>query len=311
MEREAGRMSAASALPSAVEALATTSGELRVLSLDAERELSSELGISRRDVQLTALEMGILPARYLRSFGTVGLDGQRRLLLARVAVFGAGGLGGYVVEGLARMGVGRIHVVDGDVFQEHNLNRQLLCTEDEIGRHKAMVAAERAARVNGAVEVVPHACFLDEAGSDDLLVDADVAVDALDSVPTRLLLQDACARRGIPMVHGAIAGYFAQVTTVLPGDLGLLRFYRRDAPPHGVETKLGNPAATPMLCAALEVHEAVKCLLGVGTLLRDRLLVVDAIEGAADVVEFYRDPTQDSRSGSFGARPTGARASNT
>jgi molybdopterin-synthase adenylyltransferase len=291
MQGGISRMSATPSLPRAVESRATISGELRVLSLYAERELASELVVSRRDVQLTALERGILPARYLRSFGTVGLDGQRRLLLSRVAVFGAGGLGGYVVEGLARMGVGRIHVVDGDVFQEHNLNRQLLCTEDEIDRPKAEVAAERVARVNGAVEVVPHACFLDEGNADDLLADADVAVDALDSVPARLLLQDAASRRGIPFVHGAIAGYFAQVTTVLPGDIGLHRFYRKDAPPHGVETKLGNPAATPMLCAALEVHEVVKCLLGVGTLLRDRLLVVDAIEGAADVVEFRRDPT--------------------
>ncbi len=278
-------------LPSAVEARATVSGDLRVLSLDGERELASSRGVSRRDVQLAALERGILPARYARSLGTVGLDGQRRLLLSRVAVFGAGGLGGYVVEGLARMGVGRIHVVDGDVFQEHNLNRQLLCTEDEIGRPKAAAAAERVARVNGAVEVVAHRRYLEEGNADDLLADADVAVDALDSVPVRLLLQKAAARRGIPLVHGAIAGYLAQVTTVLPGDVGLHRFYRADAPAHGVETKLGNPAATPMFCAALEVHEVVKCLLGVGTLLRDRLLVIDAGEGAADVVELGGAPS--------------------
>jgi len=284
-------MSVTPSLARSVEARAESSGEQRVLSLGSERELATAFQVSRRDVQLTALEVGVLPARYLRSFGTVGLDGQRKLLLARVAVFGAGGLGGYVVEGLARMGVGCIHVVDGDVFQEHNLNRQLLCTEDDIGRQKAEVAAERAARVNGAVEVMPHTRFLNETNADELLADADVAVDALDSVPTRLLLQEAAARRDIPMVHGAIAGYFAQVMTVLPGDLGLLRFYRKDAPPRGIETKLGNPAATPMLCAALEVHETVKCLLGAGALLRDRMLIVDAIDGAAEVVEFRRDPT--------------------
>jgi len=287
-------MDSTSSTPSlarAVEARAEVSGELRVLSLGAEREVALAHGISRRAVQVAALDLGILPSRYLRNLGTVGLGGQRRLLLARVVVVGAGGLGGYVVEGLARMGIGRIHVVDGDVFQDHNLNRQLLCTEEDIGRSKAEVARERVARVNGAVEVVPHVCFLEDGNADDLLFDADVAVDALDSVPTRLLLQEAAARRGIPLVHGAIAGYFAQVTTVLPGDLGLLRLYRRDAPPRGVETKLGNPAATPMLCAGLEVHEAVKCLLGAGTLLRDRLLVVDAVEGAAEVVEFSREPS--------------------
>jgi molybdopterin-synthase adenylyltransferase len=273
-------------LDRAVEAASDPSGELWVLSLAAEKGLAARFGASRRDVELAALSFGVLPARYLRSFGTVGLEGQRRLLESQVAVFGAGGLGGYVVEGFARMGVGRISVVDGDVFQEHNLNRQLLCTEEVIGRGKAEVACARVAVVNGAVQAVARACFLDQSNADELLGESDVAVDALDSVPSRLTLQEAAARRGIPLVHGAIAGFFAQVMTVLPGDLGMFRFYRKDAPARGIETRLGNPAATPMLCAALEVHEVVKVLLGLGTPLRDRLLVVDAAEGYAEVVDF-------------------------
>jgi molybdopterin-synthase adenylyltransferase len=285
-------MGLASSLSGAIERRATTSGDLRVLSLEAELQLSGEHGVARRELELAALELGILPTRYLRSYGTVGLEGQRKLLLSRVAVVGAGGLGGYVVEGLARMGVGRIHVVDGDVFQDHNLNRQLLCSEADVGRSKAEAAVARVDRVNGAVEVVPHLCFLDAGNADDLLADAEIAVDALDSVPARLLLQESAARRGIPFIHGAIAGYYVQVTTVLPGDLGLFRFYRKDSPPRGVEATLGNPAATPMLCAALQVHETVKSLLGVGTLIRNRLLVVDAIEGSAEVVEFLHDPKQ-------------------
>ena len=108
-----------------------------------------------------------------------------------------------------------------------------------------------------------------------------MVVDALDSIPSRLLLQEAADRRGVPLVHGAIAGYFAQVMTVFPGDLGLFRFYRK-APRQrtGIETRLGNPAATPMLCAALQVHEVVKCLLGTGVPLRDRMLVLDAGRGS-------------------------------
>lgn len=267
-----------------IRAMAELAGEQRVLTLPATRQLAAEFGIPRREVELAALGERVLPARYLRSFGTLGWEGQRKLLESRAVVVGAGGLGGYVVEGLARMGVGRIHVVDGDGFQEHNLNRQLLCSEDDLGRSKAEAARDRARRVNGAVEVIAHACFLDESNADQLLADADVAVDALDSIPSRLLLQEAAARRGIPMVHGAIAGFYAQVMTIFPGDRGLFRFYRKEgAPVRGVEVQLGNPAATPMLCAAIQVHEAVKCLLGVGTPLRDRLLAIDARDGYAEV----------------------------
>ncbi len=267
-----------------IRAAAVPAGELLALPLAASRRLAAEHRLSRRAVELAALEARVLPARYLRSFGTVGWEGQARLLRSSVVVVGAGGLGGYIVEGLARMGVGRIHVIDGDVFQEHNLNRQLLCGEGDLGRPKAEVARERASRVNGAVEVVPHVAFIDGANADDLLADAEVAVDALDSIPTRLLLQEAAARRGIPLVHGAIAGFFAQVMTIFPGDLGLFRFYRKEgSPTHGVEVELGNPAATPMLCAALQVHETIKLLLGVGTPLRDRLLSIDARDGDAEV----------------------------
>lgn len=271
-------------LTDAICSLAEPAGGLMVLSLAASRRLAAGYRVPPLRVELAAVDARVLPARYLRSFGTVGWEGQRRLLESRVVVLGAGGLGGYVVEGLARMGVGRIHVVDGDRFQEHNLNRQLLCGEDDLGRPKAEAARDRARRVNGAVEVIPHARFLEEGNADELLADAEVAVDALDNIPTRLLLQEAATRRGIPLVHGAIAGFYAQVMTIYPGDRGLFRFFPREGgPTHGVEVELGNPAATPMLCAALQVHETVKVLLGLGTPLRNRLLSVDARDGYADV----------------------------
>lgn len=269
-----------------IRARATTAGERLVLSLADEIALSRQLGLSRRDVQIAAVKSQVLPLRYQRSFGTLGWAGQARLLESRALVVGAGGLGGYLVEGLARMGVGRIAVVDGDTFAEHNLNRQLYSTEENLGRSKALVAAERGRLVNGAVEIVPHDLFLDELNADALVADADVVLDGLDSIPSRLLLQEAAARGEVPLVHGAIAGFYSQVMTILPGDPGLFRFYRREgAPSRGIELELGNPAPTPMLCAALQVAEAIKLLAGIGTLLRDRLLTIDAHDGYADVQE--------------------------
>ncbi|MGB9826199.1 MAG: ThiF family adenylyltransferase, partial [Desulfofundulus sp.] len=129
------------------------SQEYNILPQAAEMELAKELNMPRREIQITALESGIVPGRYLRNMGTVGVAGQLRLLSSTVAVVGCGGLGGLVVELLARMGVGRLVLVDGDVFDDNNLNRQVLCTEADLGKPKVMAAYERALAVNAAVEV--------------------------------------------------------------------------------------------------------------------------------------------------------------
>jgi molybdopterin/thiamine biosynthesis adenylyltransferase len=202
------------------------------------------------------------------------------LLAATVAIIGAGGLGGWVIEGLARMGVGHLVVVDGDTFEESNLNRQALCSEGWLGRPKTEAACARVAEVNAAVEVTAHAVCADEDNLPDLLRGADVVVDALDRLPLRLTLQRVAQRLGIPMVHGAIGGYVGQVMTILPEDPGLRALYPGDkVPEQGLEVELGNPAATPMMVAAWQVQEVIKLLIGKGELLRNRLLLMDAEQG--------------------------------
>ncbi len=127
-----------------------------------------------------------------------------------------------------------------------NLNRQLGCTEATLGRAKAETLALRMAQVNGAVEVVAHVAWLDEASAPGLLAAADLVVDALDNLPARMTLQAAAAQLGIPMVHGAIGGYSGQVMPIFPGDAGLTALYGAGPwPEHGVETSLGNPAPPP------------------------------------------------------------------
>lgn len=272
-----------------LEAKAEVEGELRVIPLPMLRELEQEFGLSRRMAELAALEAGVLPRRYLRSCGTVELAGQIKLLRSTVAVVGLGGLGGNVVEGLARMGVGRIIVVDGDTFADHNLNRQLLSSETALAQSKAEAARERVASINEAVEVEAHAVYLTQENLEKLLGGADVIVDALDRMPTRLMLQDGAQRLGIPLIHGAIAGYMGQVTTILPGDAGLRALYGDAEPPaQGVEAELGCPAATPMMVAAWQVQEVIKLLLDQGELLRGRMLFIDAEAGTVDVLKLGR-----------------------
>jgi molybdopterin-synthase adenylyltransferase len=260
--------------------------ETRILPLPVVRDLARRWGTSAREVEIQALKAQILPARYERSHGTVGWSGQVKLLESTVAIVGAGGLGGWIIEALARMGVGHLVVIDGDTFAENNLNRQALCTEDNLVQRKPDAARERVARVNSAVEITIHPVMADEAGMRDMLAGADVVVDALDTLPTRLVLQKVAQEFGIPMVHGAIGGYIGQVMTVFPGDEGLYAIFGRgDIPERGIEVQLGNPAATPMMVASWQVQEVVKILLGVGKPLRNRLLFMDAEYGVTEILE--------------------------
>lgn len=269
-----------------IENLAELEDGVRVIRLQHVHDLAQELGWPVREVELAALEAGVLPRRYLRSLGTVGLEGQAKLLRSAVAVVGLGGLGGSVVEGLARMGVGRLIVIDEDVFEDHNLNRQVLGTEANLGVSKVEAARRRVARINSAVEVVGHAVRLTQENAVVLLHGADVIVDGLDRLPARLVLQDAAQALGVPLVHGSIAGYLGQVMTIFPGEPGLRALYPSGRiPEQGVEVQLGCPAATPMMVAAWQVQEVLKVLLGCGELLRGRLLIMDAESGAVTVVE--------------------------
>jgi len=269
-----------------IETLAEVKDGLSIIRLQQVHELAAASGYPVREVELAALETGIVPWRYLRNLGTAGLEGQAKLLRATVAVVGLGGLGGYVTEALARMGVGRLILIDGDVFEEHNLNRQLLSAEANLGVDKAQAARRRVAEINRAVEVVSHTARLTRENLPRLLEGADVVVDALDRLPIRLVLQEGAQALGIPLVHGSIAGFLGQVMTILPGDPGLVSLYGGggELPEQGLEAQLGTPAATPMAVAAWEAQEVVKVLLGRGELLRHRLLVMDMETGTIEVM---------------------------
>jgi len=267
--------------------LAQVEDGVRIIRLQQVHELATAFGQSVWEVELAALEMAVVPWRYVRNLGTVGLEGQTELLRSTAAVVGLGGLGGYVSEALARMGVGRLILIDGDVFEEHNLNRQILSAEARLGMHKVEAAQQRIAEINSAVETIGHAVTLTRENLPQLLEGADLVADGLDRLPTRLILQDGAQALGIPMVHGSIAGFLGQVMTIFPGDPGLHSLYGEpgDLPAQGLEAQLGTPAATPMAVAAWEAQEAVKILLGKGELLRGRLLVMDMESGTIETLQ--------------------------
>lgn len=255
-----------------------TQAENGLLPWAAQAEAARSFGVSLSRVERLALENELLPMRYQRNRQMICCRQQLQLFSSAVAVIGCGGLGGYIVEELARLGVGRMVVVDPDVFEEHNLNRQLFSSLSVLGRAKATVAAERIAQINPAVAIdVRVEAFTGEAGG-RCLEGVQLAADALDSIPVRLELAAACRDAAIPLVHGAIAGWYGQIVTQFPGERTIEVLYQDHAARCGIEQSLGNPSFTPAVIASLQAAEVCKVLLGAGRSLRGRTLAVDLQE---------------------------------
>jgi len=229
-------------------------------------------------VEETALLLEILPARYQRNRQAINIAQQLTLFQGVVAVAGCGGLGGYIIEELARLGVGTIVAIDPDVFEEHNLNRQLLSSPARLGEAKVESAAARVAEINPAVALVPVQIAYAPKNAAQLFQGVQVVVDALDSVSTRLALSDSCDSLRLPLVHGAIGGWFGQVVTQFPGDGTIRQLYSRWVEGKGLEQRLGNPSFTPALVASIEVAEVCKILLGTGNTLRNRKLSINLLD---------------------------------
>lgn len=242
---------------------AVAAGDYAVVPFACCREVADRAGVSWRAMEIFALEHGLCPSRYERSIGTLGLGGQKKLLESCVAVVGCGGLGGLIVELLARAGVGHLLLADGDTFSDNNLNRQLLCAESDIGRGKAEAARARVLAVNAALEVEAFDCYIDEKNVGACLRGASLVVDALDNNSSRMVALEECRRLGIPFVHGAIGGFWAQIGAFFPGDRTPWDDMK-DVPDKGVELATGNPPFTPAFAASLEVSLALRILSGVG-----------------------------------------------
>ena len=196
--------------------------------------------------------------RYIRNLGAL-TEAECALLREKtVLVAGCGGLGGYLIEMLLRLGVGEIRAADGDRFEASNLNRQLLSAPSLLGRSKAETAAERAASVNPDVRFISVPEFVTEANVDELVRGCDAVLDALDNIASRRLLAKACAKAQIPMIHGAICGWSAQAAIVMPGDGMMDRIY-----PEGAALKSkASLSFTPPFCAALQTALCVRLLTG-------------------------------------------------
>ena len=196
--------------------------------------------------------------RYIRNLGALTEKECALLRTKTVFVAGCGGLGGYLIEMLLRLGVGTIRAADGDSFEASNLNRQLLSSPSALGRAKAEAAAERAALVNPDVRFVAIGEFVTAENAAQLIRGCDAVLDALDNIGARRLLARACAEEGIALIHGAICGWSAQAAVVMPGEDLIDRIY-----PEGARLSSKTSLSfTPPFCAALQVALCTRLLAG-------------------------------------------------
>lgn len=223
-------------------------------------------------VEEAALAAGVMPERYERNAFAFSIGEQLRLVRATAAMVGLGGLGGLVLEALARLGVGRIRGADGDVFEPSNLNRQLLCTHSTLRASKAEAAAARVAGLNPSVRFTAVGRDLTERDMAGFARGADVVLDCLGGLDCRDALERAAAAQNVPLVTGALAGWTGYVAVVLPGAPGPATLMGRG---ESAEQELGTQAPQVYAVASLMAAEAAKLICGQGSPLAGKMLVAD------------------------------------
>jgi adenylyltransferase/sulfurtransferase len=223
----------------------------------------------------------------------VGMEGQRRLKNARVLVVGAGGLGSPALIYLAAAGVGTIGVVDADVVEASNLQRQVVHGVADVGRLKSESAEETLASINPLVRVVRHDVRIDSTNALEIIGGYDVVLDGTDNFPTRYLLNDACVLLGKPDVWGSIYRFDGQVSIWWAQHGPCYRCVFPEPPPPGQVPSCAEGGVLGVLCAAIgsiQAAEAVKLIVGIGDPLTGRLMVHDALRQSWDVLDVRKDP---------------------
>ncbi|MEO6866757.1 MAG: molybdopterin-synthase adenylyltransferase MoeB, partial [Gaiellales bacterium] len=224
----------------------------------------------------------------------LGANGQQQLLDARVLLLGAGGLGSPAGLYLAAAGIGTLGIVDDDVVERSNLQRQVLHGEDRLGVSKAESAATTIANLNPDVNVIQHQLRMTAENVAEILDEGwDVIVDGTDNLPTRYLLNEAAVPRGIPVVHGSIYRFEGQVTVFSPFDGPCYRCLYPDPPPPELAPSCaegGVLGVLPGVIGSMQAVETIKLVLGIGESLAGRLWMYDALSAETQTITLQRNP---------------------
>jgi len=223
----------------------------------------------------------------------IGMTGQKRLKNAKVLCVGAGGLGSPALLYLAAAGVGTLGVVDFDVVDESNLQRQIIHGQSDVGRPKALSARDSIAEINPLVNVVVHETALDNDNVMEIFSQYDLIVDGTDNFATRYLVNDACVLLGKPYVWGSIYRFDGQASVFWAEYGPCYRCLYPEPPPPGMVPSCAEGGVLGVLCASIgsiQVNEAIKLITGVGDSLAGRLMIYDALEMSYKTVRVRKDP---------------------
>lgn len=221
----------------------------------------------------------------------IGIEGQERIAASNVLIVGAGGLGSPVITYLAAAGVGHIGIVDGDIVELSNLQRQVVFSTFDLGRKKAVAAGERIKEINPDVRVEVYDEFLSLENAGDLIGQYDFVCEGSDNYATKLLVNDTCVKKGKPFTIGSLSRFEGQVMTHTDGSACWRCLY--GAAPEQSEkepVELGVLGSVPGIIGAVEATEAIKFIVGSGKLLTNRLLSFNALTMETNVFEFGRNP---------------------
>ncbi|MBS7611359.1 HesA/MoeB/ThiF family protein [Candidatus Bathyarchaeota archaeon] len=216
-----------------------------------------------------------------------GVEGQMKLKNSKVAVVGVGGLGCAVSIYLVAAGVGRVVLIDKEKFELNNLNRQVLGYQSDLGKLKVEAAKAKLKELNPEVEVEAVPVELSERNIDKVISNMDIVVDCLDNWETRLLINDYCVSKNIPLIHAAVSEFYGQITTVIPGRGPCLRCVFHKIPTIQTEV-IPIIGAVPGVLASLEVVEAIKLLTGIGEPLVGRILFLDFRRMSFDIIQLSK-----------------------
>jgi sulfur-carrier protein adenylyltransferase/sulfurtransferase len=223
----------------------------------------------------------------------VGMAGQKRMKNAKVLVVGAGGLGSPALMYLAAAGIGTLGIVDFDVVEESNLQRQVIHGQSDVGRSKAESARDSVEEINPLVEVVLHTERLDSSNVMEIFAEYDLIVDGTDNFATRYLVNDACVLLGKPYVWGSIYRFDGQASVFWSEHGPCYRCLYPEPPPPGMVPSCAEGGVLGVLCASIgsiQVNEAIKIITGIGEPIVGRLMIYDALEMTYRSVKVRKDP---------------------
>jgi len=225
----------------------------------------------------------------------IGIAGQQKLADAKVLVIGAGGLGCPVLQNLALAGVGYIGIVDGDVVEETNLHRQFLYTKEDCWQHKAIVASEAILKQNPEVKVIPYAVHFTNSNAFEIVSDYQIIVDCTDNLATRYLINDVALVKEIPMVYASIHKFEGQLSVLNYKNGPSYRcLFPENEDFHKIDNcaDLGVLGVLPNVLGAMQANEILKIILGIGTVLKSKLLLYNGLDNDVQAIDFQKNEAE-------------------